>query len=249
MIGMPMNQFFSKTKLAIAVALSMSSGAAMAEVITIHQTINLPSAVPFYHGLAVFSQDALFNSPLLIRQGDTVDLTINFAPGQRIYMEGQGEGQAFAMSIHQDNNLNAPNSSDFTITNTSFNLLGQQGSFPAMVNLPNLSGGHSAIFTNPNGQFLAAGEQSSFTGMHARFTVSYLQNGESYYRGTSIYAYSQQLSVQAVPEPETWAMLFGGLGLLAGTSKNRRERRRYCAEKRSFASAKRGSQVQEMPAQ
>ena len=34
-----------------------------------------------------------------------------------------------------------------------------------------------------------------------------------------------------------------------GTSKNRNERSRYCAEKRSFAIAKRGSQAREMPAQ
>ena len=34
-----------------------------------------------------------------------------------------------------------------------------------------------------------------------------------------------------------------------GASKNRRERRRYCAKTRSNARAKRGSQAQEMPAQ
>lgn len=221
-----MSQFFSKTKLALGVAftITISSGAAMADVITINQTVNLPSPEAFYHGYAVFAPEVLFNSPLLIRQGDTVDMTINFAHGQSIHMTGQGEGQSFAMSINQYNPLNLPDSSDFTITNSSFQLLGQQGSFPGMLNLPDHSAGHSAIFNNPNGQFLAAGQQASFTGMHARFTVSYLQNGESYYRGTNIYAYAEQLSVHnaPVPEPEAWAMLIGGLGLLTFLGKRRK---------------------------
>jgi len=39
------------------------------------------------------------------------------------------------------------------------------------------------------------------------------------------------------------------IGNAMEASKNRSERRRCCAEKRSFAGAKRGSQAQEMPAQ
>jgi PEP-CTERM motif len=53
--------------------------------------------------------------------------------------------------------------------------------------------------------------------------VSQLQNGQSYYFGSSLYAYANQLEVNTtpIPEPETWAMMLGGLGLLAGLRRYR----------------------------
>ncbi len=205
------------TKTALGLGMLFAAGSALADLITLNQTIHLPSPVDFYLGRAVFTNYALFPDSLIIRQGDTIDLTLNFAPGQSIRMGSTGGEQAFAMDIYQDNNRNTPNTSNFTLSDISFNLIGAQGSFPASVNMASLAGGHTSLFINPHGHFLAAGQEATFTGMHARYTVSQLQNGQSYYFGTSLYAYADRLEVHAapVPEAETWAMLLGGLGLLA----------------------------------
>ncbi len=204
-------------KTALGLGMLFAAGSALADLITLNQTITLPPPVDFYLGRAVFTNYALFPDSILIRQGDTIDLTLNFAPGQSIHMSSTGGEQAFAMDIYQDNTRNTPNTSNFTLSDISFNLTGAQGSFPASVNMGSLTGGHTSLFINPHGNFLAAGQTASFTGLHARYTVSQLQNGQSYYFGTTLYAYADRLEVHAapVPEPETWAMLLGGIGLLA----------------------------------
>lgn len=204
-------------KTALGISMLFAAGSVLADIITLNQTINLPPPEDFYHGRAVFTDYALFPDSLIIRQGDTIDLTLNFTPGQSIHMSSTGGEQAFAMDIYQDNTRNTPNTSNFTLSNISFNLIGAQGSFPASVNMASLTAGHASLFINPHGNFLAAGQEVTFTGMHARYTVSQLQNGQSYYFGTSLYAYADRLEVHAapVPEAETWAMLLGGLGLLA----------------------------------
>ncbi|MEN9865740.1 MAG: hypothetical protein RL748_1330, partial [Pseudomonadota bacterium] len=194
-----MKNLFGKSALALALALGTTSS--WADIITLNQTVSLPAVEDFNGFRAVFSPYILFDSPLLIRQGDTIDLTINFAPGQSVHMAASGQYQAFAMSIELDNTRSPENSSNFTLTNSSFNLVGAQGSFPALVNLPDLTAGHGSIFTNPHGYFLAAGQEATFTGMHARFTVAALENGQNYYFGTWLYAAADRLDVNISPVP------------------------------------------------
>ncbi|MEN9865741.1 MAG: hypothetical protein RL748_1331 [Pseudomonadota bacterium] len=203
----------------VSIAAIAASGAssALADVITLNQTVSGVASFAEFGQQSISSAFSSFDQSVLIHQGDIIDLTVNFAPGASAHLTSTGGVQVFSKNIWQDGLRSPAGTSNFTITNTSFNLLGAQGSFPAQLNLPNLTGGSGGILTWAAGNYLPAGQDVTFTGMHARFTVGALQNGQSYYLGTTVYARGDQLSftAPAVPEPTTWGMLLGGLGALA----------------------------------
>jgi len=97
-------------------------------------------------------------------------------------------------------------------TTTPFDLVGDTNSvgvtwFSVLLNAPTLS--FSAFDTNPDDGF-------SFTGLSAgTYSLTF--------QGTGMGGYGGYFTITPVPEPQTYAMLIGGLGLL-GLISNRRRR-------------------------
>jgi hypothetical protein len=97
-------------------------------------------------------------------------------------------------------------------TTTPFDLVGDTNSsgvswFSVLLNAPTLN--FTAFDTNPDDGF-------SFTGLSAgTYSLTFQGNGTGGYGGF--------FTITPVPEPQTYAMLIGGLGLL-GLMSNRRKR-------------------------
>ncbi len=182
---------------------------ASAATITANYTFDLTAAD--YASSTQFNLSSdIFSSSTLIHVGDTIDLTYNFLPTQGLRLAG-GSPMTFSAGMFQENSGASP----FTIGNVSFNLIGNTTSFSGLTNGANQSsgGGHiGAAFTS---NAVGAGQSVVFSGVHATFNVLALQGGQNTYDQAFLQVRASDIAVTAVPEPETYAMMVAGLGLLA----------------------------------
>lgn len=198
----------------LAATAAFASNAAFADTVVINQTFDLafPDADTGTH----FSLSSDNFASTVIRAGDTVDLNFNFLPNQALRVGTTGGAQSFSLGLWQDQNATSP--SVFTIGNVSFNLVGAAGgSFPAVINgTGTQSSGSTHIGSALTGSFLPSNGSITFTGMHAHFTVNALQGGQTSYNAAFFTVNGNSVvTTTPVPEPETYAMMIAGLGLLA----------------------------------
>lgn len=198
----------------LAATAAFASNAALADTVVINQTFDLdfPDANTGTH----FNLNSDNFASTLIHVGDTVELNYNFMPNQALRVSTTGGAQTFSLGLWQDQNATVP--SVFTVGNVSFNLVGAGGgSFPAVINGAGTQiGGSSHIGSSLTGSFLPSNGSITFTGMHASFTVAALQGGQNSYNSAFFTVNGNSVvTTTPVPEPETYAMMIAGLGLLA----------------------------------
>ncbi len=204
-----------------AVSAAFASNMALAGTITINQTFDLDYPDAQSAGRFTISSDNF--ASVLVRAGDTVELNYTFAPGQALQVSSTGGTQSFSIGLWQDNPASPTNSSVFSIGNASFNLTGAHGNFPGSVAVANQSSGRAHLGAALSGSFLPNGGTVNFTGLHAKFDVTALQNGQSYYNAGFFSVTGNAVAVTTpVPEPETYAMMIAGLGMLAFLAKRRK---------------------------
>lgn len=197
-----------------AVGAAFASNMALAETITINQIFDLTA--PDTQSASQFAISSDNFASVLVHVGDTIELNYTFAPTQALQVNSAGGAQSFSIGLWQDNPASPNNSSIFSIGNASFNLTGAHGSFPASVAVADQSSGRSHLGAALTGSFLPTGGAVNFTGLHAKFNVTALQNGQSYYNAGFFSVTGNAVAVTTpVPEPETYAMMIAGLGLLA----------------------------------
>jgi PEP-CTERM motif len=204
-----------------AVGAAFASNMALADTITINQTFDLTFPDAQSAGLLAISSDNF--ASVLVRTGDTVVLNYTFAAGQALQVSSTGSAQTFGIGLWQDNPASPENSSVFSIGNASFNLIGANGSFPGSVAVSNQSGGRSNLGPTLTGSFMPNNGTVNFTGLRATFDVTSLQNGQSFYNAGYFSVAADSVAVTTpVPEPETYAMMIAGLGMLAFLAKRRK---------------------------
>ncbi len=204
-----------------AVGAAFASNMALADTITINQTFDLDYPDAQSAGRFTISSDNF--ASVLVRAGDTVELNYTFAPGQALQVSSTGGAQSFSIGLWQDNPASPANTSIFSIGNASFNLTGAHGSFPSSVAVADQSSGRAHLGAALSGSFLPNGGTVNFTGLHAKFDVTALQNGQSYYNAGFFSVTGNAVAVTTpVPEPETYAMMIAGLGMLAFLAKRRK---------------------------
>lgn len=195
-----------------AVGAAFASNMALADTITINQTFDLTSPDTQLADLFKISSDNF--ASVLVRTGDTVVLNYTFAAGQALQLSSTGSAQTFGIGLWLDES--APeNSSVFSIGNGSFNLIGANGNFPGSVAVTAQSNGRSNLGPTLTGSFLPSSGTVNFTGLRATFDVTSLQNGQSFYNAGYFSVAADSVAVTTpVPEPETYAMMLAGLGML-----------------------------------
>jgi hypothetical protein len=182
-------------------------------------TLDLADLVAGKDGFTAGVRDFPSFSPsfsVQLSAGDTFDYTINFAPGQQLTIDNLSMIWAFSF---------ANVSSDVTGTG----------------NLSLLDSTGAALYTSNTktdteqfihfGQIFYASDFASlpttvsFSGLHYVGTVdSYSDPGVTVrtYDDPAFYFNAYRYTVTAVPEPETYALMLAGLGLLGGIARRRR---------------------------
>jgi hypothetical protein len=197
----------------LAASAALASSFAFADTVVINQTFDL--SLPDASTASFFNINSDNFADTTLRVGDTVQLNFSFLPSQALSIGSTGGTQNFSLGLFQSENA-ANGTSIFSINNVSFDLLGASGSFPASVSGANQSSGNSSIGASFSGAYLANNSSVAFTGIHASFNVVALQGGQSLYNAAYLSVGADSVAVtSAVPEPETYAMLVAGLGLLA----------------------------------
>lgn len=207
--------------LLLGLAVSLPSAAAQ---VTINHTVDLSGVVIENAGFGDYvSKIYDFPSSVEIGSGDAVDMTINFASGQRVQMSDLGEGHGSWLNawMAQDN-IDPPNSSNFTIANAYVDLLDAGGSVIRSIYVGSDST-HAAHIGAEATNFLNTGESLLFSGYHTYFEVSFLQNDPSHYSGPWLYMGADRLEITAVPEASTYAMMLAGLGLVGAITGRRKQ--------------------------
>ena len=198
----------------LAATAAFASNAAFANTVVINQTFDL--AYPDADTGSHFNLNSDNFASTIIHAGDSVDLNFNFLPNQALRVSTTGGAQTFSLGLWQDQNATVP--SVFTVGNVSFNLVGAGGgSFPAVITgAGTQSSGSSYIGSSLTGSFLPGNGSITFTGMHAHFNVTALQGGQNSYNAAFFTVNGNRVvTTTPVPEPETYAMMIAGLGLLA----------------------------------
>jgi PEP-CTERM motif len=191
----------------VAAVLALAVGAAQAAVVVVDTTVELAGESP-WHSIVYLPQS------VLVSQGDTVDMTVRFAPGQALQIHSNGGYENLTGWLLQDYVKTTIGTSAFTIDSISYSLLGLTGKVSAPFILDSQTDGVAHIGPAFRGyDFIAAGDTISFTGYHTSFHVAALQgdNGSSYYFGPWVEFIADEIAVIAVPEPSAWALLVAGL--------------------------------------
>lgn len=212
------NKVLASLVLAIA---GFSNNIAFADTVTITRSLDLSSGAWSNTGNSVLV-GAYFNPSSLIKVGDVVDLTFNFLAGQSLMVSSTGGSQRISPMLFQDSILSQPNTSNFSLTNASMELIGLSGSFPVSVDIPSQSSGSMQIGATFSGAFVGAGQSITFTGIHSRFDVAALQNNQSFYSRAVLNVSADGVAIAPVPEPETYAMVLAGLGLIGAIARRRK---------------------------
>jgi hypothetical protein len=214
-------QFNQSVLLLLGFAVSLPSAAAQ---VTISHTVDLSGVVIENTGFGDYvSKIYDFPPSVQIGSGDAVDMTINFASGQTMQMSDLGlNGSLMTAWLSQDNTIDPPNSSIFTIANAYVDWLDAGGNVIRHVHVGSDST-HAAHIGVEASNFLNNGESLLFSGYHAYFEVVSLQNDPSHYSGPWLYMRADQLQITAVPEASTYAMMLAGLGLVGAMTRRRKQ--------------------------
>ena len=205
-----------KLHLASAAALvALSTLSAQAATVTLNVTTNIMGAISDDSELNKFES---LGAPVAISVGDTVDLTVNFLPGQRLTMSSSGGLSFFTGWLYHDGN--PPNSSAFSIANIDYSLTGLMGTLAQPFSPDLQSSGVAHLGAGYFGSYIDAGESVSFTGYHVSYDVTALQEGTSSYTDAWVLFTADRVSV--VPEPGTYALMALGLVGISGLAGRRR---------------------------
>lgn len=152
--------------------------------------------------------------PVQISVGDTVSIDIEFAHGQRLVLEDNGGFDFFTAWLKQDLVLSPPNTSSYTVAVTSYVLKDLDGTLSVPFALEDHSS--SAVQIGPGYMdVMQSGDKVSFSGYRATFDVVELMNGSSYYDSIWVEFFADRVSVSAVPENGTLALMLVGFSILA----------------------------------
>jgi hypothetical protein len=212
---------FSKSVL-LLVGLAVALPAAAAQV-TINHVVDLGGVAVQNAGFGDYISKIYDIPPsVTIASGDAVDMTIRFASGQTVQMSdlGAGHGSWLNAWMAQDNTIDPPNSSIFTIANAYVDWLDAGGNIIRHVHVGSDST-HAAHIGVEASNFLNTGESLLFSGYHAYFEVTSLTNNPSHYSGPWLYMGADQVQITAVPEASTYAMMLAGLGLVGAMTRRR----------------------------
>ncbi|WP_338847222.1 hypothetical protein V8J88_00695 [Massilia sp. W12] len=192
-------------------------GVSSAQADTISFNYNFDLTQPSYQEADLISFDGARIESQRVQVGDVVEMTYTFKPGQAINLRAGNSEQILWLGAEQDASRSKPNTSNFTIANLSFDLLGLRGNFQSPPAGAIHASGSSHIGSYFSGNFITPGQSVSFTGLRARFSVQELQDNAHYYNAPFFLLASLggSVSVQAVPEAHTYAMLLGGFAVLA----------------------------------
>lgn len=204
------NQVLASLVLTLA---GFTNNIAFADTVSINQSFDLSAGAWSNTGTSVLV-GAYFNPSSLIKVGDVVDLTFNFLPGQSLMLSSTGGSQRISPMLFQDSILSQPNTSNFSIINASMELIGLNGAFPVSVSIASQSSGSMQLGATFSGSFVGTGQSITFTGIHSRFDVAALQNNQSFYSRAVLNVSADGVAISPVPEPETYAMLLAGLGVI-----------------------------------
>lgn len=199
----------------LSAAALLALPAAQAAVVNIQATFDVNN--PTWNAPYVRGYHNVFGSNKVISVGDIVDATWSFLPGQSLTFTAGSNGGSFVAANSINLNYIPYTPSIYTkINNYSFNLLGASSNITLDTPPWGYEHGVGQGMVGEATADLAANQSVTFTGFHARFTVAEMDNGSNnFYAGSfSIMPTNGVLAVAAVPEPETWAMMLGGLGLL-----------------------------------
>jgi hypothetical protein len=202
---------FHPRPIVVAALCSLACCWAGAETVQVNVSADLTD---YFAGSNWISVVTPLADPVLVHQGDHVDLRVSFLPGQALQLTGIGKGSSrFTGWLLQDNQLSPLNSSIFAIDNFSYSLTGLQGRLSGSFGAGPQTGGSSTLGPSFRG-LLAAGDQVSFTGYQVSFDVTSLQNQSSYYSAAWSYFSAPGLDIVQVPVPETNTAALLGAGLL-----------------------------------
>ena len=201
-------------------ALLLTAKISVGAPITITTTVDLTTANFFNNPanpIGVAGTYALPSS-LLVSVGDTVDMTVKFAPGQTLKIRSGGGDQFLAGWLIQDFNLSVPGTSNFTITNASLTFLDSAGAIVRTLTKAVESNGNAQLGPLFQGAYIPLNETLSFSAYRTSFTVNALQ-GVQYYAGPFVQFADLNGGLvtltTAIPEPSTTILLLAGLTLLA----------------------------------
>ncbi|MEN9866378.1 MAG: hypothetical protein RL748_1968 [Pseudomonadota bacterium] len=206
-----------------AVGAAFASNMALADTININQIFDLTA--PDTQTASRFDISSDNFAPVLIHVGDIVNLNYSFSPNQALQVSSTGDTQFFSIGLWQDTN-SSPNFGPFSIDNASFALTGAHGSFPSSIPVAAQSGASTNLAATLTGSFLPNGGTVNFTGMQATFTVTALQDNQTYFNASYFKVTGNAVAVTTpVPEPETYAMMIAGLGALAFVARRKQAKK------------------------
>lgn len=159
----------------------------------------------------------LDNGQVTIASNDHVELNVTFTSGRMLTI-GDGAEWFSGWLASTDNN------SSFTIDNASIEFTGFSGTGGAssLYNLGSVSSGVAHIGPYLS-DFLSFGQSVSFTGYKVTYDVLSIAQDPHDYGSLWFIAEGDNRSISPIPEPETYAMLLAGLGLLGFMARRRKE--------------------------
>ena len=152
-----------------------------------------------------------------IASGDSVDMTVNFAPGKALRIgDGNEQFHAWLTGIGS--------SSAFTIQNIVVEFLGFTGTGGAASSLASASETNGTAHIGPFfNNFLSAGQAIQFTGFRARYDVAGLDVDPNTYSSIWLLETGLDVSVVDVPVPVAPTLALFGLGVVGlGWSRRRK---------------------------
>jgi hypothetical protein len=201
--------------LAITSALALSGYVTTAEATDYNYsgTIDATSGV-FESGELVYDLPA---PSLNLALGDTVSGTFTFANNQEVSVSGNTLNSSDVVQL----GINASNT-DAVTTSGTFTLLGVQGSLTSA----NPAAAGSAGSGIASGFYQYYPEDSNFSFSGFAYSLSITSETSTYTTGGASFIVSAPaVSFGEAPEPTIWALLLGGLGLLALRQVRTRQRR------------------------
>ena len=186
---------------AVVAFASLAALPASATVVT--ASLDATAVVPF-----VLNSVAI--NPVSLDVGDSLDLTINFTNGPMVV----GNGSALWIGLFADSA-----SATLNTTATMFVLGGSANMVASANSTQNNSFAHVGNYF-PNSAIQTAAGNMSFAGLRQTLTInsSDVAGARRYDRA---FFYFEALPT-AVPEPQSWAMLIVGFGLVGAMSRQRR---------------------------